>query len=114
MGTITSGIGLISGLNTASIIDQLIAIESQPVTLLQSRITTATNQKTAYQDLITRLNDIKTISDDLAKPTTFEAATVSSSDTNTLTGTATNGAALGSYQFQVARLVTTQQSVSQG
>ena len=38
MGTITSGIGLVSGINTGQIIDQLMALESRPKTLLQTRI----------------------------------------------------------------------------
>ncbi|HEY7118573.1 MAG TPA: flagellar filament capping protein FliD, partial [Tepidisphaeraceae bacterium] len=42
------------------------------------------------------------------------AAETTSSDENVLTATASNGAAIGSFQFQVARLVTTQQAVSNG
>ena len=38
MGTITSGIGLISGLDFGLIVDQLIAIEARPLNLLLLRI----------------------------------------------------------------------------
>lgn len=50
----------------------------------------------------------------LKKASTFQAATTTSGDDDVLTATAANGAAIGNFQFQVARLVTTQQSVTGG
>ncbi|MDB5172872.1 MAG: flagellar hook-associated 2 domain protein [Phycisphaerales bacterium] len=114
MGTITSGIGLVSGIDTNSIITQLIALEQQPVTILKTRISTATAQKQAYTDLKTQLSSLQQIGQSLELPQTFAGSAVNSSDPNTLTATATAGAAVGSYQFQVARLVTSQQSISNG
>ncbi|HWE92947.1 MAG TPA: flagellar filament capping protein FliD [Tepidisphaeraceae bacterium] len=114
MGTITSGIGLVSGIDTNSIITQLIALEQQPVTILQTRISTATAQKQAFTDLQTQLSTIQQIGQSLELPQTFAASAANSTDPNTLTATATAGAAVGSYQFQVARLVTSQQSISNG
>jgi flagellar hook-associated protein 2 len=114
MGTITSGIGLISGINTSQIIDELISIESQPKQLLQARISTATQQKTAFTGLAGNLSDMQTVAQQLALPQTFEAATAKSSDENVLTATAANGAAVGTYQFSVNRLVTTQSAITNG
>lgn len=114
MGTITTGIGLISGINTGQIIDQLMALEQQPVTNLQSRITTANQQQAAFTDLQTRLTSLRINAQALEKPQTFAAATTTSSNPNVLTATASNGAAVGSYQFEVARLVSTQQSITNG
>jgi flagellar hook-associated protein 2 len=114
MGTITSSIGLISGINTGQIIDELMSLESQPVTLLQNRITQANTQKSAYTALVTSLQSLQTAGQTLEKPQTFQAATATSSDQNVLTATAANGAAVGSYSLQVAQLVTTQQAVSAG
>ncbi|MDB5330604.1 MAG: flagellar hook-associated 2 domain protein [Phycisphaerales bacterium] len=114
MGTITSGIGLISGIDTNSIITQLIALEQQPVTILNTRISTATAQKQAFTALQTQLSTIQQIGQSLELPQTFAASAANSTDPNTLTATATAGAAVGSYQFQVARLVTSQQSISNG
>ena len=59
MGRITTGVGLISGINSQSIIDQLMQLEAAPVTNLQNRITTANSQKSAYTDLQTQLNALK-------------------------------------------------------
>ena len=50
MAQISSGIGLISGIDTGSIINQLIAIESQPVKVLQTRI----SERQAAEDRLRR------------------------------------------------------------
>ena len=114
MGRISTGIGLVSGINSKDIIDQLMSIESRPKNTLQTRIDSITQQKLAYTDLQTRLTGLKLSGTTLKKTATFQAASTTSSDENVLTATAANGAAVGSYQFQVARLVTTQQAVSKG
>lgn len=114
MGRITAGIGLVSGIPTKDIIDQLMALEARPKTRLQERIDKTNERKLAYADLSTRLTGLKLTATTLKKPSAFQAATAASSDENVLTATAANGAAIGNYQFQVARLVTTQQSVSAG
>jgi flagellar hook-associated protein 2 len=114
VGTITSNIGLISGINTGSIIDALISMDSAPNQLLQTQITSAQNQEQAYQTLETQLSGMQQIGQSLALPQTFQNATTNSSNPNVLTATAAVGAAVGSYQFQVAQLVSTQQSISSG
>jgi flagellar hook-associated protein 2 len=114
MGRITTGIGLVSNINYKDIIDQLMTLESQPKNKLQTRIDKATKQKLAYTDLTTRLTGLKLTATTLKKPSSFQAASAASSDEHVLTATAANGAAIGNYQFSVARLVTTQQAVSGG
>ena len=51
MGRISTGIGLVSGINSKDIIDQLMALESRPKNTLQTRIDSITQQKLAYTDL---------------------------------------------------------------
>jgi len=114
MGTITSNVGIISGINTGAIIDGLISIDSAPVNLLQTQVTSAQNQQAAYGTLETSLNSLQQIGQNLALPQTFQNATATSGNPNVLTATAGVGAAVGSYQFQVAQLVTTQQTISNG
>src|SRR5918993_3837155 len=114
MGRITSSVGLVSGINSADIIDQLMQLEERPKALLQDRIETANEQKLAFTDISTRLTSLRITSSTLKRTSTFEAAATSSTDEDVLTATATNGAAIGSFQFQVARLVTSQQTVSKG
>src|SRR5208282_939785 len=114
MAQITSSIGLISGLNTAQIISELVSIDAQPVTLLQQQIDTVSEQTTAFNDLATSLQTIQQAGTTLKSPLAFQNATTTSSDPSVLSATASPGASIGSYQFSVARLVTTQQLVSQG
>ncbi len=114
MGRISTTTGLISGINTGSIIDQLIALDSRPKTQLQTRITTANQQKDAYNGLLSQLKDLKTVGTTLTTPSTFQAAATTSSDEKVLTATAASGAAVGTFQFQVARLVSAQQAVTGG
>ena len=109
MGRISSGVGLVSGINSKDIIDQLIALESRPKDLLKARMDGVDQQKLAYTDLLTRLTSLNINVTSLTKPSTFNNATVNSSNPNVLTATAAPSAPPGSYQFQVARTVTTQQ-----
>ena len=70
MGRITTGVGLISGINSGSIIDQLIQLESRPITQLQTRIDTANQHKLAFADLMTRLTSLNLNATALTKPAT--------------------------------------------
>lgn len=114
MGRITTGVGLISGINTAEVINQLMALEERPKLLLQTRIDDANRQKLAYTDLRTRLTSLRLVATTLKKPSSFTNATAASSNANVLTATAGQGAAVGAYQFRVARLVSAQQTISRG
>ena len=114
MGTITSGVGLVSGINYSQMIDSLMAIEQRPVDLLNQRVTTTANQKAAFNDLATQLSTLKTSASSLSQASTFLNRLATSSNENALSVTAASGAANGTYQFQVSRLVSSQQAVSAG
>ncbi|HSU66715.1 MAG TPA: flagellar cap protein FliD N-terminal domain-containing protein, partial [Tepidisphaeraceae bacterium] len=114
MGQITSSIGLVSGINTGAIISELLQLDQVPVTVLQTKINSANSQTKAYADLQTDLQTLQTTAQSLQLPQTFLASTTNSSNSNVLTATAGAGAPEGSYQFQVAQLVSAQQSISNG
>lgn len=114
MGTITSGVGLISGINTSDLIDKLMAIEAQSQNLIKSRNTDLTKQQTAFQDLNAKLLVLKLSAGSFATNRLFQSSSVTSSNSNAVTGTAGPSATPGTYNFSVSRLVTTQQIVSQG
>ncbi len=114
MGGITSGIGLFSGIDTASLIDQLIASQSRPQVLAQQRVIQLKTQQAAYLDINSRLNAFKTAAASFRVNDVFSTRTVNSSDESILTATASSAAVPGSYNFIVDRLVSTQQMLSRG
>jgi flagellar hook-associated protein 2 len=114
MGTITSGIGLVSGINTTEIINQLMRLEERPKTTLQTRIDNTNKQKLALVDLSTQFASLKLYMTSMKKPSAFTSAVATSSNEAVMTASTTGSPTPGSYQFQVARLVTTQQAISNG
>lgn len=114
MGRITSGVGLVSGINSRDIIDQLMELEARPKSRLQSRIDAVNEQRLAYAEISTRLTTLRLSASTLRKPSSFTEATATSSNEDVLTASASRGAAVGSYQLRVARLVTTQQLIGRG
>ncbi len=114
MGTISSGVGLISGLDIRSIVDQLIAIEARPRDMLLRRMGNIDAQRTAYLDLSARIGSIVSRLDTLTRADFFRSVQVASSDSSVLTATAEGSVPPGSYSFRVLQLATTQQLVSRG
>ena len=113
MGTISSSVGIISGIDTKSLIDQLIAIESRSKTLVQRRSAVLKTTQVAYQEINSTLLALKG-SATAFTPRLFDATTSTSSDDTILAVSSTNSAAPGSYSFTVNRLVSGQQTVSKG
>jgi flagellar hook-associated protein 2 len=114
VGTITTGIGLISGLNTAQIIDQLMAIEARPQQLAQRRLAELQFQQTAFIDINARLLAFQTAAGTFKSSNTFLSSKATSSNTDVLTASAGPSAAQGTYNFNVHRLVSTHQVISRG
>ena len=113
-GSISSGIGLLSGLPTQDIIDQLMAIESRPVQLLNNRIHTIQTQRTAFAELSARLLGLRNAVSRFDETRLFRASRATSSDDSVLTATAGEGAVRGFFQFQVRSLVNNHQLISRG
>ncbi|MAE60560.1 MAG: hypothetical protein CMJ49_04285 [Planctomycetaceae bacterium] len=114
MGTITSGVGLISGIDTAGLIDQLMAIEARPRTLVEQRVADLTTQKTAFLDINARLLALKISASAFADDDVFATKTATSSDSSAISATATNSAVPGTYNIAVSRLVANQQLITEG
>jgi flagellar hook-associated protein 2 len=106
----TSVSGLVSGLDTASIINQLMQLEAQPQAQLKSRVTTQTNQKNALQTLNAKLAGIATKAADLAKGAAWSPAKTSSTN-DKVTLTADDGAAATSLSLTVQAVATAERNV---
>lgn len=98
--------GLGSGLDTNSIIAQLVAIERQRITQVQTRATAQTNALTAYGTLRAKLTELRSAAQVLAKGTDWNALTAASSDEDAVAVTAGSGTFTGSMAFRVTALAT--------
>jgi flagellar hook-associated protein 2 len=105
--------GLISGLDTTSLVSQLVQAEAAPRTQLQSKLSTANAGAAAYRTVNTRFDAIRTAAQALTATSVATARTAKSDDpsvTASATTAATNGT---SVSFAVKHLAATQSSVSQ-
>jgi flagellar hook-associated protein 2 len=113
MGGISSS-GLVSGIDTQSIINQLLAIESRPKIFAQQRIVSLQTQQAAYLDINSQLLGLRTAASTLRSTRVFDTAKATSSNTSVLTANASTAASPGAYNFIVNRLVTSDQLISRG
>jgi flagellar hook-associated protein 2 len=110
MGTL--GIdGLISGLDTTSLITSLMQAEAAPQTSLKATLSTTQKSVTALQSINTKMAALATAAAKLARPETWTAtaATVSS---DAVTATTSTSALTGTLTFDVKNLATAQSVVS--
>ncbi len=114
MGTISAGIGLISGINTTNLINELLSLDQKPVTALQSQVT---SNNTDIQDLDTFSANLLAVQQDataLKSPSVLNARTASSSNPSILNVTAGSSASLASYELQPVQLAQSQRLISSG
>jgi flagellar hook-associated protein 2 len=103
--------GLASGLDTESIISQLMAIEQQPRAVISNKQTSAQARQTALQDIQTKLTVLKTATTALSSVTTWgNSQTVESTDTSKATVRTVAGASPGGHQLVVSQLARGAQS----
>ncbi len=106
--------GLMSGLDTATIVQQLMSIERQPVYQLENRLTLATTRQEAYRDVNTKLLSLMTAAEALTGDGAFTENSASSSDEAAITASATDNTPEGVYSFAVTQLAQTSQVTSDG
>ena len=88
-----------------SVVDQLIAADSIPLTNLQTQQTTNTSKVTALSSLQTDLTNLQTSLQNIRAGNLFSARVVSSDTANTTwSSTSSTGATLGTYTFAVQTL----------
>jgi len=114
MGGISLGTGIFSGIDSASLIDQLIQIEARPRQLAQQRLVNLQGQQAAFLDINSALLGLKNAAGAFRTDNVFRAATAESANPDAIAATAGRNAATGSFSFRVARLVSTEQKISRG
>jgi len=103
--------GLISGLDTTSLISSLMKVEAAPQTQLKAKQATSESMVTALQALNTKIASLAEIAGTAAKGTSWQAFSATSSATSA-TATAGATAQAGSISFAVDQVATSQVSLS--
>lgn len=98
--------GLISGIDSSKIIDQLMALERQPLQRLQQQQQTLQDRKAAYAALADKLSALQAKTFNLLLSTTTQGRTATSSNTNVATATASPNTAIQSFTLNVTSLAT--------
>lgn len=103
--------GLISGMDTGALVNQLMQIEANSQTLLVQRRDSALSQATAYRAINTRFDALRSSAEAVTKDATWTPVKASSSAAS-VSATATAGASTGSVTFTVNNVATAHSVVS--
>jgi flagellar hook-associated protein 2 len=114
MSGISAGVGLISGINTAQLIEQLMAIEARPVTMLQARGKALDAQRAAYLSISAQILAIQNAASKFKKISFFRQFASKSSDESVVSAVAGESAVVGSTTLRVHSLVTSHAMASRG
>jgi flagellar hook-associated protein 2 len=95
--------GLVSGLDTSTIISQLMSIEKQPQDALKQKQTDANTMVAVYQQLNTNFSTLQSAAQSLSRVTDWKAMKATSSSAN-VTVSATSAASTGALSFTVQQL----------
>ncbi len=98
--------GVVSGLDTSSIISALMQQYEQPLTQLQNQATQLKAEQAAYTTVQSALNDMLTKVQAFTTVGTGAARSGTSSDPSVLSATVANGTATGQYSIDVSQLAT--------
>jgi flagellar hook-associated protein 2 len=97
--------GLASGIDTGTIIDQLMALERQPQTRMKLQLSQSDARKQALSDVVTRLKNLQTAARDLKSVGTWaDTQSVDVSDITKASVTRTGVAGTGSYAITASAL----------
>lgn len=98
--------GLVSGLDTTSIVNKLMALERLPLLSMQSRQQKLQLQISALNTIKASIFALQTRATDLTRSSTFSAMKATSSNEQVAAATAMNGSASASYLVDITSLAT--------
>lgn len=105
--------GLVSGMDTTSMIASMMKIESQPKIMLQTKVLTAQTAVSSYQSVNSKLSALKNAGDDLGQLSTWRSVKPAVSSAN-VTAIATGGTntAVGTVNFDVVSVAKAQSNTA--
>ncbi|PUU86131.1 flagellar filament capping protein FliD, partial [Halanaerobium sp.] len=100
--------GLATGMDTTSMIDQLVALERRPIYNYQQEISEMEQTKGAWRDVNSRLDKLEDRTTDLKLSSTYNSRGASSSDEDVVTASASNDSNEANYSIIVNNVASTQ------
>jgi flagellar hook-associated protein 2 len=113
MAGITIG-GLATGLDSASIISKLLAVERLPEQVLQNTQKTDQSQIDIYSQLQTALTNLQNVATGMSLSSSFKGMLSTVADSTVAGVTASSSAIAGTHTLEVTTLATSQRQVSTG
>jgi flagellar hook-associated protein 2 len=101
--------GLASGVDTASIVEQLMSLERQSTTRLQNRQYAVSGMQTALKDVASKLSTLKSAAAALGSESTWKPVQTFESSDSRIAVTQTGGSGIGGHTIQVNRLASSMQ-----
>lgn len=105
-GISSTGIG--SGLDVNKIVSQQVALESKPLEKLESKNTSLNSEISTWGGIKSELSALQDASQKLMDLSSWNARALKSSSETAVTGTAAEGATVGSFAIEVTRLAQAQ------
>lgn len=98
--------GLASGLDTNTIISQLMQLERIPYQKLEQKQSTLSSKQSIFRSINTKLNTLRTAAEDLLLKSNFNLRSATVSDETVLRATVSENVLEGSYHIEVKQLAT--------
>ena len=111
---IISSLGVGSGLNVTGIISQVMAVQNQPVDLLQNQEASTQTLVSNFGQLQSALSTFQTAMQGLTSASNYQSITASVANSSLASVTASSGASAGTYSLQVNQLAQAQTLVTAG
>lgn len=106
--------GIASGIDTASIIDQLLSLENRSILVFQQKIAAEEQRRAAFGDLNGRLQSLRTAARGFNADDLFGNLSATSTDDSIVTVSATKSAPLGTQTVEVLQVATSHRIAAQG
>ncbi len=107
MATFTS-LGVGSGLDLNTIVTKLVALERQPIGLMQNKANQLQTQVSSFGQINSLMSGMQTAANALNNPLLWSGSTVSSSDTSSVSVSSSNNVSAGNYAVTVQSLANSQ------
>lgn len=103
--------GLATGMDIDELVNKLMTAERIPLTKMQQDRTTLTWTRDAFRDVNLKLTELDNMFLDMKLSKTYHSKTISSSNENAISATATAGASNGTYKISVSELATSEMTI---